>query len=173
MSAVMLDVEELRIEIIELELLDDLRRQVADSRSVGESPANRGERWPLRDDELSALKQTRIRVPIHCDGIDPVDTHSRGRQAIADGRGRKSSPVLDTPEPLFFVGNGLEDEFAVGFEFGIEVAHLIDRRKEGSFQIVKLNAEALMTAERWMSYYRKFWNDRLDILQELLEKGKV
>ncbi len=55
----------------------------------------------------------------------------------------------------------------------LEVAHLIDRRKEGSFQIVKLNVEALMTAERWMSYYRKFWNDRLDVLQELLEKGKV
>lgn len=55
----------------------------------------------------------------------------------------------------------------------LETARLIDRRKEGSFQIVRLNAKTLETAEQWISYYRQFWEQRLDALQELLEKGKV
>jgi DNA-binding transcriptional ArsR family regulator len=55
----------------------------------------------------------------------------------------------------------------------LESAHLIDRRKEGSYQIVSLNPEALMSAEQWISYYRNFWSQRLDALQNLLEKGKT
>jgi DNA-binding transcriptional ArsR family regulator len=52
----------------------------------------------------------------------------------------------------------------------LESADLIDRRKEGSFYIVKLNADSLKTAEEWISYYQKFWSGRLNALQEFLEK---
>jgi DNA-binding transcriptional ArsR family regulator len=52
----------------------------------------------------------------------------------------------------------------------LEHASLIERRKAGSFQIVKLKAETLRTAEQWISYYQRFWSRRLDALQELLEE---
>lgn len=52
----------------------------------------------------------------------------------------------------------------------LERAKLIDRRKEGSFQIVKLQAETLKTAEQWIAYYQQFWSTRLDALQDLLEE---
>jgi DNA-binding transcriptional ArsR family regulator len=52
----------------------------------------------------------------------------------------------------------------------LEAANLIERRKEGSFQVVSLNAETLKTAEQWISYYQQFWSYRLDKLQNLLEE---
>lgn len=51
----------------------------------------------------------------------------------------------------------------------LESANLITRKKEGSFQIVSLNAEALKRAEHWISFYRQFWDVRLDKLKRFLE----
>ena len=50
----------------------------------------------------------------------------------------------------------------------LENATLIQREKQGSFQMVRLNAEAMKPAQAWLSYYEKFWNRQLDALQELL-----
>jgi len=54
----------------------------------------------------------------------------------------------------------------------LENAHLIKRRKEGSFHIIKLNAKGLKSAKQWLSYYQKFWDRRLDALTRLLEEGE-
>ena len=54
----------------------------------------------------------------------------------------------------------------------LEKARLIERKKQGSFQIVTLQAEALKSAEEWLLYYQQFWSLRLDALQDLLEKEK-
>jgi DNA-binding transcriptional ArsR family regulator len=54
----------------------------------------------------------------------------------------------------------------------LEDARLIARRKYGSFQFVSLNAEALMSAEEWIAYYRRFWEGRLGALKIYLEGGK-
>jgi DNA-binding transcriptional ArsR family regulator len=54
----------------------------------------------------------------------------------------------------------------------LEKAKLVERRKAGSFQLVKLNPTTLKTAEEWIAYYQQFWTVRLDALQDLLEKRK-
>lgn len=54
----------------------------------------------------------------------------------------------------------------------LESANLIHREKRGSFQVVRLNAQALKTAEEWLSYYEQFWNRRLDALQTYFEGEK-
>jgi DNA-binding transcriptional ArsR family regulator len=51
----------------------------------------------------------------------------------------------------------------------LRAAGLITREKRGSFQIVRLNARPMKDAERWLVYYERFWNRRLDALQDLLE----
>jgi DNA-binding transcriptional ArsR family regulator len=51
-------------------------------------------------------------------------------------------------------------------------ARLIERRKRGSYQIVSLNPAALKTAEQWLAYHQRFWDDRLDALKNLLEKDE-
>jgi DNA-binding transcriptional ArsR family regulator len=54
----------------------------------------------------------------------------------------------------------------------LESANLIHREKRGSFQVVRLNAQTLKTAEEWLSYYEKFWNQSLDALQTYFEGEK-
>lgn len=49
----------------------------------------------------------------------------------------------------------------------LEAAKLITREKRGSFQIVRLNARPMKDAERWLVYYERFWNRRLDAPQDL------
>lgn len=53
----------------------------------------------------------------------------------------------------------------------LEGAGLIARRKQGSFQYVRLNPAPMREANRWLAWYERFWNDRLDALQALLEGG--
>lgn len=52
----------------------------------------------------------------------------------------------------------------------LETAGLVARRRDGSFQMISLNPEALKPASEWLSFYRQFWTTRLDALKSLLEK---
>ncbi len=52
----------------------------------------------------------------------------------------------------------------------LEAARLIARRREGSFQMISLNPEALKTADQWLRFYQRFWTTRLDALKSLLEE---
>ena len=52
----------------------------------------------------------------------------------------------------------------------LERARLIRRRKDGSFHYLRLNPEALQSAEEWLRHYRRFWEPRLDALKHLLEQ---
>ena len=51
----------------------------------------------------------------------------------------------------------------------LEAAELIEREKRGSFQMVRLNAKTLRSAEQWLAYYERFWSSQLDALQTYLE----
>lgn len=52
----------------------------------------------------------------------------------------------------------------------LEAADLIAREKRGSFQFVRLNAEPMKEAERWLAFYEQFWNRKLDALQRVFER---
>src|SRR5882724_2168973 len=52
----------------------------------------------------------------------------------------------------------------------LQGARLIHREKKGSFQMVRINAAPMKDAERWLGFYKKFWNQQLDALQDLLER---
>jgi DNA-binding transcriptional ArsR family regulator len=52
----------------------------------------------------------------------------------------------------------------------LERASLIERSIEGRTHTCRLNAEALASANRWIAYYERFWNDRLDDLERALQK---
>ena len=54
----------------------------------------------------------------------------------------------------------------------LESADLIAREKRGSFQIVRLNAAPLRSAEQWLAHYQKFWTRQLDALQEFIAGEK-
>ena len=52
----------------------------------------------------------------------------------------------------------------------LEAADLIDRRKQGSFQMIRLNPKNLKTADQWLRFYEQFWSVRMDALKTLLEE---
>lgn len=52
----------------------------------------------------------------------------------------------------------------------LEAARLVGRRKNGCFQMIRLNPEALKTANQWLRFYEQFWTARLDALKTLLEE---
>src|SRR5438874_8424633 len=49
----------------------------------------------------------------------------------------------------------------------LEHADLVTREKHGSFQYVRTNAIPMKRARRWLTYYERFWNERLDDLEAL------
>ncbi len=49
------------------------------------------------------------------------------------------------------------------------------RRRQGSFQFVRITPMPLKEAQQWLSFYERFWNERLDALAALFtqqQKGK-
>ncbi len=54
----------------------------------------------------------------------------------------------------------------------LEKAELIHREKRGSFQFVRINARPMKEADCWLSFYEKFWSDRLDALNKYLRDKK-
>lgn len=48
-------------------------------------------------------------------------------------------------------------------------AELISGRKEGREKIYQLHPEPLNEVKQWLSYYEKFWSNKLSILKNLVE----
>lgn len=50
----------------------------------------------------------------------------------------------------------------------LEKAHLVAKRKNGKEQIVTLAPSALKSADEYLEFYRKMWENRLDSLDKYL-----
>lgn len=51
----------------------------------------------------------------------------------------------------------------------LERAGLVRRRVEGRRHICRIEPAPLMAADKWLRYYDRFWNQRLDALEALLK----
>ncbi|MDR7071680.1 ArsR/SmtB family transcription factor [Fictibacillus barbaricus] len=51
-------------------------------------------------------------------------------------------------------------------------AELIKGRKEGREKIYHLNPEPLTEVQQWLSYYEKFWSNKLSILKHIVENSE-
>jgi DNA-binding transcriptional ArsR family regulator len=52
----------------------------------------------------------------------------------------------------------------------LENAGLIRREVRGRTHLCRLAAGPLASAHQWLSYYERFWTDRLDVLDRLLRE---
>jgi DNA-binding transcriptional ArsR family regulator len=52
----------------------------------------------------------------------------------------------------------------------LEKAGLVRRRVMGRTHVCSLEAQPLEGAAEWISFYRRFWNGRLDVLEGLLRQ---
>ncbi len=51
----------------------------------------------------------------------------------------------------------------------LERAGLVRRRVEGRRHICRIEPAPLIAADKWLRYYERFWNKRLDALEALLK----
>jgi len=54
----------------------------------------------------------------------------------------------------------------------LEGSGLVKRRKQGSFQFVRINPMPMKDAQQWLSYYEKFWTERLDQFDQYFKDKK-
>jgi len=54
----------------------------------------------------------------------------------------------------------------------LEGSGLVTRRKQGSFQFVRINPMPMKDAQQWLSYYEKFWNEHLGQFQQYFIDNK-
>src|SRR5215467_8731703 len=52
----------------------------------------------------------------------------------------------------------------------LENAGLIHREVRGRTHLCRLDPGPLASAQEWLSFYERFWNQRLDVLERLLRK---
>src|SRR5271165_3628601 len=52
----------------------------------------------------------------------------------------------------------------------LENAGLIRREVRGRTHLCRLDPGPLVSAEQWLSYFERFWTDRLDLLERLLRE---
>ena len=79
--------------------------------------------------------------------------------------GEKSIGELAEPFAMSFAGASKHVKV-------LEDAGLIARRKVGRTHLISIDAKPLEEAERWMRRWEKFWNNRLDRLEALIERDR-
>jgi len=55
----------------------------------------------------------------------------------------------------------------------LENAGLVRRRVEGRRHVCRIEPSPLAAAERWLRFYERFWNKRLDALEALLKSEET
>ena len=79
--------------------------------------------------------------------------------------GDKSIGELGEPFQMSFAGASKHVKV-------LESAGLVERRKAGRRQICRLKAEPLAEANAWLGQWEKFWSDRLDRLQAMIDSDR-
>lgn len=89
------------------------------------------------------------------------------RRAILRNISRRQRNVTEIAKPFSMSLAAVSKHLKV-----LERARLVERKKRGSFYHVRLNAKALMSAEKWLAYYQPFWEARLESLKAILEEDQ-
>src|ERR1700682_4781042 len=53
----------------------------------------------------------------------------------------------------------------------LEAAALVRQERDGQFRRYRLDAQGLQTAAEWLDFYRRFWSESLDRLDEHLKSS--
>jgi DNA-binding transcriptional ArsR family regulator len=89
------------------------------------------------------------------------------RRAIIERLARGSARISDVAEPFSMTLTGFCKHVRV-----LERAGLVRRTRRGRENTLELRSEPLREVARWILSYEKFWNVRLDRLQEFFDIQK-
>jgi DNA-binding transcriptional ArsR family regulator len=94
-------------------------------------------------------------------------------EAIAEPNRRRLLELLrsgETPAGDLVVASGLSQPGASKHLRLLREAGLVSVRAEGQKRLYRLEAGTLAALDSWLEPFRQFWTDRLDALEEHLEK---
>ncbi|MCM3718079.1 ArsR/SmtB family transcription factor [Fictibacillus phosphorivorans] len=104
----------------------------------------------------------------------PAEKHDVFK-AIADPTRREVLRLLSESErPISEIADHFDmSRTAVTKHLNIlKEAELISGRKEGREKIYQLHPEPLTEVKQWLSYYERFWENKLSMLKHLVEDEK-
>lgn len=90
------------------------------------------------------------------------------RRAILSRLAEGSTTIGELAEPFEISSPAISKHMKI-----LEKAGLIERRIEGRQHHCTLSTGSLKTAEDWISFHRKFWESRLDALEDLLKNQET
>ena len=85
------------------------------------------------------------------------------RRAMLKSLAKSEHTVGELAEPFAISLAGASKHIKV-----LERAGLVKRRVEGRTHICRLEAMPMHAGMEWMRHYEQFWNERLDVLEEIL-----
>ncbi len=85
------------------------------------------------------------------------------RRAILSRLAEGSTTIGELAEPFSISSPAISKHMKI-----LEKAGLIERRIDGRQHHCSLSTNTLKTAEDWINLHRKFWESRLDALEDLL-----
>jgi len=87
------------------------------------------------------------------------------RREILSGLARGERSISEIAEPFSMSLPAVSKHVRV-----LERAGLVERTVEGRVHRIALDASPLRAATSWLEAYRRFWEERLDALEELLKE---
>lgn len=90
------------------------------------------------------------------------------RRAILARLAQGETSVGDLIKPFPISGPAISRHLRV-----LENARLIERKIDAQWRICRLSPRGLRVASDWLSQYRRFWEQSLDRLVEVLEQGSA
>lgn len=89
---------------------------------------------------------------------------SRTRRAMLRELAGGAHNISDLAEPLKMTFAGASKHVRV-----LEEAGLVARTVRGRVHLVRIQPQALASANEWLRFYERFWNERFDALETILE----
>lgn len=87
------------------------------------------------------------------------------RRAIISTLAKGEAPILEIASPFNMSLPAVSKHIRA-----LEKAGLVVRTKRGREYFCRLNAKPLQDAAKWLVFYRKFWDAKLDSLTNFLEE---
>jgi DNA-binding transcriptional ArsR family regulator len=89
------------------------------------------------------------------------------RRAIIERLSRSEARVTEVAEPFHMSLNAVSKHIRV-----LEASGVVERRRKGRDHILSVNTRSLDEVDRWIMRTRRYWEERLDAMEDLLRALK-
>jgi DNA-binding transcriptional ArsR family regulator len=89
------------------------------------------------------------------------------RRAIIERLSRSEARVTEVAEPFHMSLNAVSKHIRV-----LEASGVVARRRQGRDHILSINTRSLDEIDGWIARTRRYWDERLDAMEDLLRELK-